>query len=90
LVPGVLYGVDEDNNVVKTMIHVKLRALEKEIRERKTSLECTVFKLKLDDNTEHIVTPRQLQIHPCMYIHLYMYMFIHIYMYIYVYVYMYI
>eukprot|EP00596_Hydrurales_sp_CCMP1899_P010868 CAMPEP_0119043050 /NCGR_PEP_ID=MMETSP1177-20130426/16950_1 /TAXON_ID=2985 /ORGANISM="Ochromonas sp, Strain CCMP1899" /LENGTH=149 /DNA_ID=CAMNT_0007010291 /DNA_START=306 /DNA_END=758 /DNA_ORIENTATION=+ len=46
------------------MIYVHLRDIEREIRARKTSLECTVFNLKLDDDTEHLVTPRQLQIHP--------------------------
>lgn len=65
LVPGVLYGVDDDRNVLKTMVTVDSKMLVKEIEQRGSSFENTVYELMVEgDNgttTKHLVTPRQTQ-----------------------------
>ena len=69
-VPGVLYGVDEDQNVVKILVTVDEKAVSKEMRERGKSLESTIYELTLQSDGEsgvtqkHLVTPRQLQVNP--------------------------
>jgi hypothetical protein len=47
------------------MVTVDLKTISAELRERKNSFENTIYRLHLDDNTTHYVTPRQLQVHPC-------------------------
>lgn len=44
---------------------VPVKPLNKMIRDMRFSFENTIQKLQLDDNTEYIVTPRQLQVDPC-------------------------
>jgi hypothetical protein len=63
-IPGVLYGLDDDRNVLKRMVSVDLKTIAAELRERKSSMENTIYRLRLDDGTTHLVTPRQLQVHP--------------------------
>jgi ribosomal protein L25 (general stress protein Ctc) len=68
LVPGVLYGVDDDRNVLKTMVTMDSKLLMKEIEQRGSSFENTVYELLLEtDNgtTKHLVTPRQTQFSSC-------------------------
>ena len=64
VIPGVLYGLDDERNVLKRMVSVELKTIAKELRERKNSMENTIYRLRLDDGTAHLVTPRQLQVHP--------------------------
>ena len=64
-IPGVFYGLDEEKNVLKRMVTVDMKIIAAELRERKNSFENTIYRLRLDDNTTHYVTPRQLQVHPC-------------------------
>ena len=42
-----------------------MKPLNKLIRDLKNALENTQQILRLDDDTEYLVTPRQLQIDPC-------------------------
>ena len=65
IIPGVLSGLDDERTVMKRMVSVELKTIAKELRERKNSMENTIYRLRLDDNTTHLVTPRQLQVHPC-------------------------
>ena len=64
IIPGVLYGLDDERNVLKRMVSIELKAIAKELRDRKNSMENTIYRLRLDDGTTHLVTPRQLQVHP--------------------------
>ena len=59
-----LYGTDDDGNVLKRMISIDKKELAREMRERERSFENTIYELKLSDNTTHVVTPRQLQVNP--------------------------
>lgn len=66
LIPGVLYGVDDDRNVLKLMITMDAQVLEKELKLRGKSFENTVYEInvKSDSNaqaTKYFVTPRQTQ-----------------------------
>ncbi len=68
LVPGVLYGVDDDRNVLKTMVTIDSKLLMKEIETRGSSFENTVYELTMEGengNTKHLVTPRQTQFSSC-------------------------
>lgn len=62
-VPGVIYGVDEDQNVLKIMICVDSKLIMTEMRDKGKSLESTIYELHVDGQ-KHLVTPRQLQINP--------------------------
>lgn len=64
LIPGVLYGIDEDHNVVKFPIVTPIRDIVREMRTKGLSLENSLYTITLDNGTNHVVTPRQLQIHP--------------------------
>lgn len=64
LIPGVVYGQDDDRNTVKTLIGVNQKSLAKELREKGTSFENTLYELVVE--SEHgpmkvLVTPRQTQ-----------------------------
>lgn len=63
--PGVIYGKDTMNKTVSIKIMVPVKPLNKQIRDMRFSFENTIQKLLLDDNTEYLVTPRQLQVNPC-------------------------
>lgn len=53
LVPGVLYGEDDDRNVLKQMILVEQKMLMKELRLRGKSFENTLYELSIDaDDSE--------------------------------------
>lgn len=62
--PGVIYGVDEDKNIVKILISVKENDLVVEMKKRGQSLENTLYEIHLPDETKHLVTPRQIQFNP--------------------------
>ena len=47
-IPGVLYGLDDDRNVLKRMVTVDLKTIAAELRERKSSMENTIYRLRLD------------------------------------------
>ena len=64
IIPGVLYGLDDERNVLKRLVSIELKTIAKELRDRKNSMENTIYRLRLDDGTSHLVTPRQLQVHP--------------------------
>jgi ribosomal protein L25 (general stress protein Ctc) len=63
-VPGVIYGKDENKRTVSIRIMVPVKPLNKQIRDMRFSFENTIQRLQLDDNTEYLVTPRQLQVDP--------------------------
>jgi len=69
LVPGVIYGVDEDQNVVKIMVTVDEKSVLTEMRVKGKSLESTIYELHVKSGDsgvaqKHLVTPRQLQVNP--------------------------
>lgn len=77
LVPGVLYGLDDDKNVLKTLVSVDQTKLLKELREKQTAFENTVYELvlhnkssncndedELTSTAKYLVTPRQTQLNP--------------------------
>ena len=47
LVPGVVYGNDEDNNVIKQMITIPQNELMRELRQKGVSFENTVYELTI-------------------------------------------
>ena len=65
MIPGIVYGKDDDKKNLSIRVMVPVKPLNKLIRERKHSFENTVQKLVLDDNSEYIVVARQLQLDPC-------------------------
>lgn len=67
--PGVLYGVDEDKNVVKVNLTVDMKSVMRELRALGDSIENTIYELKLTDEktgevSSHAVLPRQIPLHP--------------------------
>jgi ribosomal protein L25 (general stress protein Ctc) len=67
-IPGVIYGVDDDRNVLKHMVTVDKKLLAKELRERGRSFENTLYEIVLETetgNTSYVVVPRQTQFCPC-------------------------
>lgn len=64
LIPGVVYGVDEDRNVVKISVVTPVKELVKEMRVKGRSFENTLYEIIFEDGSKHVVTPRQLQLHP--------------------------
>jgi ribosomal protein L25 (general stress protein Ctc) len=63
-IPGVLYGVDKDRNVVKVLIYTELKEIEREVRIRGAALENTIYDLVVEGNV-HKVIPRQIHFNPC-------------------------
>jgi len=75
-VPGVIYGLDEDQNVVKIMVTMDEKSILGEMRSKGKSFESTIYELHVKEGGEeagaavtgrtqkHIVTPRQLQVNP--------------------------
>lgn len=66
LVPGVLYGLDDDRNVLKAMVTIDQKTLLQEIKKRGRSFENTVYHAEVrDENDQTImkypVTPCQTQ-----------------------------
>lgn len=68
LIPGVLYGVDNDRNDMKQLVSVKKRDILKELRNRRDAFENTIYELVVEDDegssNRHLVTPRQAQFNP--------------------------
>eukprot|EP00128_Syssomonas_multiformis_P013280 Colp12_sorted_trinity150504_noHs@6058 len=79
IVPGVLYGTDNDGNVLKNLIQVSQKEVMKELRVRGASFENTVYEMtvkeEIDEGSEveapktkdvatYLVTPRQTQFSP--------------------------
>lgn len=67
--PGVLYGVDEDKNVVKVNLTVDMKSVTRELRNLGESIENTIYELSLTDEitgevSKHTVLPRQIPLHP--------------------------
>jgi large subunit ribosomal protein L25 len=67
--PGVLYGVDEDKNVVKMNLTVDTKAVNRELRALGDSIENTIYELNVVDEstgetTTHAVLPRQIPLNP--------------------------
>jgi len=46
-VPGIIYGKDNENNVLKRLIVVRDKDLRRELRERGTTFENTLFELSV-------------------------------------------
>lgn len=72
MVPGVLYGVDDDRNVLKSMVSVDKKTLVRELQERGKSFENTVYEVSISGEngtvSKHLVTPRQTQFCSCKFI----------------------
>jgi hypothetical protein len=69
LVPGVVYGVDDDRNVLKIMVVADRPILEKQLRTFGRTFENTIHELFISGNegsehTKHLVLPRQTQFCP--------------------------
>eukprot|EP01041_Mallomonas_annulata_P007967 gene7967-16309_t len=64
LIPGVVYGVDEDRNIVKFAITTPISEIRKELRIKGRSVENTLYNIVLDNGSTHLVTPRQIQLNP--------------------------
>lgn len=67
MIPGIIYGVGPDKTNLSIRVMMPVKPLNKLVRDLKHSFENTVHAVKLDDGSEYIVTPRQLQIDPCTY-----------------------
>jgi ribosomal protein L25 (general stress protein Ctc) len=68
LVPGVLYGIDEDRNNLKTMVTIDKKTLMKELESKGKSFENTVYELHVcgaNGTVKYHVTPRQTQFCSC-------------------------
>lgn len=66
--PGVVYGVDDDRNVLKRMITVEKNLLMKELRDKGRSFENTIYEIVVEDTTgksSYVVVPRQTAFCPC-------------------------
>jgi ribosomal protein L25 (general stress protein Ctc) len=69
-IPGVLYGVDDDKNELKTLILVDQKSLARELREKGSTFENTVYELNVESETysmKVLATPRQTQFDPSKY-----------------------
>jgi ribosomal protein L25 (general stress protein Ctc) len=64
-VPGVIYGTDEFGNKYDINVLIEKILIDKEVREKKKSLECTIYNLVLDKTSQYKVVPRQIQFNPC-------------------------
>lgn len=67
-IPGVLYGVDDDRNVLKRMVTIEKKKLLKELNQKGRSFENTLYNLVLESeagSSSHLVVPRQAQFCPC-------------------------
>ena len=66
--PGVLYGVDEDKNVVKVNLTVDTKSVARELRALGDGIQNTVYELRLKDTEgniqTHAVLPRQIPLNP--------------------------
>ncbi len=65
IVPGVVYGLDDDRNVLKRMVAVDQKLLLKELRVRGASFENTIYEVVIKSETgsvSYIATPRQTQL----------------------------
>ena len=67
MIPGIIYGVAEDKTNLSIRIMLPVKPLNKLIRDLKHGFENTVHIVRIDNDTEYTVTPRQLQIDPCTY-----------------------
>lgn len=65
MIPGIVYGKDDDKKNLAVKIMIPVKPLNKLVRDRKHSFENTVQKIVLDDNSEYLVMARQLQLDPC-------------------------
>lgn len=68
-IPGVVHGVDDAGKVLKHLVHVDKKWLNREIRELGQSLENTAYDVTIKDDegstlNTYCVTPRQLAINP--------------------------
>eukprot|EP01039_Chlorochromonas_danica_P001304 gene1303-1423_t len=66
-IPGVLYGVDDDRNVLKRMVTIDKKKLLKELNQKGSSFENTLYNLVLESeagSSSHLVVPRQAQFCP--------------------------
>ncbi len=65
LIPGVVYGKDDDGNVLKVMVSVPIKDLVKELRKQGKSFENTIYRVVVQPTGEqYITTPRQIQFNP--------------------------
>mmetsp|Transcript_24493 Transcript_24493/g.40837 ORF Transcript_24493/g.40837 Transcript_24493/m.40837 type:complete len:257 (+) Transcript_24493:84-854(+) len=55
LVPGVLYGMDQDRNVLKSLIAIDQKELLRELRVRGSSFENTLYEIQTDGVTVHAI-----------------------------------
>ena len=61
LIPGILYGKDNEGNQLKIIVQIERKQLNSLIRKYGNSLETIVFKSKFPDGRSYFVSPRQLQ-----------------------------
>ena len=61
LIPGLLYGKDNEGNQLKILVQIDTKQLNRLIRTYGRSLETIVFDLKFPDGRSYLASPRQLQ-----------------------------
>ena len=62
--PGVIYGKDENNNVLKVCVLMDEIRLTAEIRRRGIVFENTLYEVSLENGLKYLAIPRQLQLNP--------------------------
>lgn len=67
MVPGVVYGVDSNGNVMKRLVYSSKREILRELNRQHFSFENTLYEVSLEAGSPAeglLVTPRQLQVDP--------------------------
>lgn len=71
MLPGVVYGLDEDApggpKEMNLLVQIDKRQVEREIRVHGRMFESVCYELMLDDNSSHLVIPRQVHVNPSTY-----------------------
>jgi large subunit ribosomal protein L25 len=64
-IPGVIYGKDDDGNVLKMLVTVPVKDLMRELRSKGKSFENTLYSIIVQPTGEqYYTTPRQIQFNP--------------------------
>lgn len=66
MLPGVVYGIDDDKNVLKVMVSVDKTSVQNELRTNGKSFENTIYELSVKgedtaDPLKFVVVPRDTQ-----------------------------
>ena len=67
MVPGVIYGLDDENNTLKLCIKLPQKDVLQQLRARGSKFENTLFEI-IVNNDKFLVVPRQTQFSPSKFI----------------------